>query len=369
MRLARKTLVGQLLLSALLVAAGAGAASAATADPQEVAAAVAAPGPCLERISPSVYAGIRDLESRFQETNSAYILTARGVVAVDPPSDRASFDCAVAFLRRQEKAEVEVVVFTHWHGDHTGGAGYFQGAGEGGGPLILGSVAIDSERLEEAEKDHAERLDYGREQLPIQREILRTGRTPSGREITAEEQTMLEGWIPSRQRWFDNHQEVRFIAPQVSFDSPLTLHFAPRIEILHLQGHTQGDAVVYLPEEGVMISGDLIDRIPFVGHGSLDAWVDSLATLAALDPTVIVPGHGPIFRGGEQIDRLQGYFAELRRVVASAEGEDPKALAEELAAREGEPLAKLLLPVPAAGELEFFEEVLPSAFEVALAER
>jgi glyoxylase-like metal-dependent hydrolase (beta-lactamase superfamily II) len=63
-------------------------------------------------------------------------------------------------------------------------------------------------------------------------------------------------------------------------------------------GHTPGDIVAYLPREKVLIAGDLImsDRV-FPGFYFPVAYRGSLAVLAEMDFTVLLPGHGPKLRG------------------------------------------------------------------------
>jgi len=67
--------------------------------------------------------------------------------------------------------------------------------------------------------------------------------------------------------------------------------------------HTLGDQVVYLPEERVLFTGDLVEsRIfpiyPWFPPDDADVdgsrWIEVLAWLESLDPTQVVPGHGEI---------------------------------------------------------------------------
>jgi glyoxylase-like metal-dependent hydrolase (beta-lactamase superfamily II) len=60
--------------------------------------------------------------------------------------------------------------------------------------------------------------------------------------------------------------------------------------------HTPGDSFVWLPQERVVFTGDIV----FVGRvlGVMDfsdsaSWLDAFATIEALEPLHLVPGHGP----------------------------------------------------------------------------
>jgi glyoxylase-like metal-dependent hydrolase (beta-lactamase superfamily II) len=65
-------------------------------------------------------------------------------------------------------------------------------------------------------------------------------------------------------------------------------------EILHARAITVGDTYVYLPQEKVLITGDtLISPYPYsIGGTYPQDWLTTLEQFAALQPSVIIPGHG-----------------------------------------------------------------------------
>jgi cyclase len=79
--------------------------------------------------------------------------------------------------------------------------------------------------------------------------------------------------------------------------------------------HTDGDLAVYLPEQNVLHTGDIleVDAFPFIdwwGGGSLTGTVAAIDNLLALvdDETTIVPGHGHV------VDRV--HMAQYRAMLA-----------------------------------------------------
>jgi glyoxylase-like metal-dependent hydrolase (beta-lactamase superfamily II) len=60
------------------------------------------------------------------------------------------------------------------------------------------------------------------------------------------------------------------------------------------RGHTKGDTVVWLPDERVLFSGDLVEygATPYTGDAYLRDWPRTLDNVAALDPVALVPGRG-----------------------------------------------------------------------------
>jgi cyclase len=68
--------------------------------------------------------------------------------------------------------------------------------------------------------------------------------------------------------------------------------------------HTPGDLVVHVPEHGVVFTGDVLFNqcTPVGWEGTFDAWIAALARLEALEPAIVVPGHGPL----GDVDALRG---------------------------------------------------------------
>lgn len=71
-----------------------------------------------------------------------------------------------------------------------------------------------------------------------------------------------------------------------------------QVVLVHRQGgHTPGDTMVWLPNTGVVFSGDVVyvDRILGMHAVSRSkTWLDSFAALEQLQPKVVVPGHGQV---------------------------------------------------------------------------
>jgi glyoxylase-like metal-dependent hydrolase (beta-lactamase superfamily II) len=61
------------------------------------------------------------------------------------------------------------------------------------------------------------------------------------------------------------------------------------------RGHTKGDTVAWLPTEGVVFSGDLVEyeAACYAGDAYLADWPATLDRLAALGAEKLVPGRGP----------------------------------------------------------------------------
>ena len=88
--------------------------------------------------------------------------------------------------------------------------------------------------------------------------------------------------------------------PTLVFERRLTLWLgALQVELMQLgRGHTKGDTVVWLPQEKILFSGDLVEyaATPYTGDAYLSEWPATLDALSALEAQQLVPGRGAALR-------------------------------------------------------------------------
>ena len=93
--------------------------------------------------------------------------------------------------------------------------------------------------------------------------------------------------------------------PTLVFERRLTLMLGRlQVEIMQLgRGHTTGDTVVWLPQDKVLFSGDLVefDATPYAGDAYLADWPATLDAIAALAPDKLVPGRGAALKDPAQV--------------------------------------------------------------------
>jgi glyoxylase-like metal-dependent hydrolase (beta-lactamase superfamily II) len=136
------------------------------------------------------------------------------------------------------------------------------------------------------------------------------------------------------------------------------------VEILHFRAHTRGDLVVFVREAGALLTGDLLDELPYFGDGYPREWASTLDRLAALDFEVVVPGHGGVVRGKELLLAVRDL---LGRVVAAAAAAPPGTTPEALLAGLDLGAIERRLVVDEASAAAW-EQGLPGLAERALAE-
>ena len=91
-------------------------------------------------------------------------------------------------------------------------------------------------------------------------------------------------------------------------------------EIYHVgQAHTPGDSFIWLKDQRIMFSGDIVyvERILGVGPQSHSGeWIKTFKTMAAFKPAHIIPGHGKTTTLEKATAETLDYLVHLRKQMA-----------------------------------------------------
>ena len=107
---------------------------------------------------------------------------------------------------------------------------------------------------------------------------------------------------------------IEVSSPTTTFDGKLDLKVGDRaVHLMELgPAHTRGDVVAHVPDARILFTGDLVFHggHPIVWAGPVQRWIDACDRMLALEPEVVVPGHGPL---GDRscIEAQRGYFEWL----------------------------------------------------------
>jgi len=110
--------------------------------------------------------------------------------------------------------------------------------------------------------------------------------------------------------------------PTLTFKDEMTLWLG-KLEVKLLQlgrGHTKGDTVVWLPQQKILFSGDLVelDATPYAGDAYFEDWPRTLDAIAALKAEKLVPGRGAALTTSEQVQAgLAGTRAFVSELYAA----------------------------------------------------
>ncbi len=255
----------------------------------------------FEKIADGVYYATGGFGS-----NNVVIVNDQDVVVVDTGTTPAAARAFIADIKMLTNKPIRFVVNTHWHFDHTDGNSAF-------GPGVQ-IIAQDYVRTAITTFDVLHREPFLTSQgnaVPAQIDDL-------GRQIAAERdpnrKAALQQQLLAAQQVLVQLKDIRPTPPNVTYSDKLVLHRGNReIDLLFLgRGHTGGDTVVWLPNERIVCSGDLMEsRIAYMGDGYFDEWVTTLDKLKNIDFAVDLPGHGVPFSDKTIISEFQAYLTDL----------------------------------------------------------
>ena len=102
-----------------------------------------------------------------------------------------------------------------------------------------------------------------------------------------------------RKREPESFEDLRFVFPTKTFEGEYIIHDENlTLKIIQTNGHTRGSCYIFIPEEEILIAGDLLfaNEIPYFGDDTTNPylWIEAYKKIIAHSPKVIIPGHGPI---------------------------------------------------------------------------
>jgi len=118
-------------------------------------------------------------------------------------------------------------------------------------------------------------------------------------------------------------QEVESIPgltwPTLVFEREVTLHLGNlEVRVIHPgAGHTKGDTIVWLPEQRILFSGDLVEyrTAAYAGDAHLEEWPDTLKQLRDLKAEKLVPGRGPALQNPDEVRAGLDYTNEFVTIL------------------------------------------------------
>jgi glyoxylase-like metal-dependent hydrolase (beta-lactamase superfamily II) len=229
----------------------------------------------------------------------------------------------LAALRKLTSKPVRYVINTHWHDDHIMGNQVFRDAFPGVEFIAhantrdyLPATGLNNRNQAMSEQGYPSFIAALKARLAKNESVF-------GGPMDEEELATYRSDIKIAERYMAENPAVEIVLPTITFKDRLTLYSGNRtIDIRYLgRGHTSGDIVVHLPNERIVISGDLVIwPVPYVGspQSHPGEWSATLEKLLALGPAIIVPGHGPVLRDESYVKLLARLFATIRDQVEAA---------------------------------------------------
>ena len=244
------------------------------------------------QVSPHVYfvQGFAEMGSSKNQnfiSNAGFVITPKGVVVVDALGSPALAKKLIAEIKKLTPQRVVAVIVTHYHADHVYGLQEFKNIGakiyaQGEGRNYISSETA-KQRLIASRVDFAPWVNASTKLIPA------------------------DVWIDQR-----STLTVGGVEFKISREGP---------------AHAPEDLIIHIPSEKVLFVGDLVfrGRIPFVGNADSKGWLQALSDIGALNPSIVIPGHGAYSTNpAEDIRFTRQYLKYLREsMTKSAVNMDP----------------------------------------------
>ncbi len=211
-------------------------------------------------------------EIYFAGCNPSFVETSDGYVMIDSPQQ--PIDAVRWRERLLEHGPIRHLINTEPHSDHILGNAYYPGV------EVIGQAGLRERYLQA---------------LP---------------QMTGPERLETLKQSDPDSVWLFNHPDYPPNPATRTFEEELTLHVGNHtIQILHVPGHTAPQTAIFLPEEGVLFTGDnIFHRVKtFIQEADPWQWLAALDRIAAFDAALIVPGHG------EPCD--SGYLSQQAQII------------------------------------------------------
>jgi len=214
-------------------------------------------------------------------SNAGFVVTDEGVVVFDSLGSPSLAWALREHIRNVTGQPVVKVVVSHYHADHIYGLQVFK---DEGAEIIAPRGAY--EYLDSAVS--AERLE--------------------------ERRLSLDPWV---------NDDTRLVRPDLMIEEFHQFSLGGIDFRLNYLGsaHSDGDLTMYVVQDRVLFSGDIIfeGRVPFVGDADTKRWLETLQTLETNQLVALVPGHGPAANDPVgAVARTREYLAYIREVMGAA---------------------------------------------------
>lgn len=230
----------------------------------------------LQQVSDNCFAVLNE-KNRVCDANSGLINLGGGLV-IDTQSDLAHGRRMIELFGQVWRGMPRRVVNTHEDGDHVWGNQLFEGA------EIIAHRTVREQMPQVADPREIQKVFKGSDRF-LTRRLLKALH-PGALAIAEQLKQDYD---------FDG---IRLVLPTTVFEERHRLDLdGTEVHLLYVGPcHQIGDTLVHVPEEKVVFAGDVIFRecTPMGWSGTYEKWLSVLDLIIALEPEVIVPGHGPV---------------------------------------------------------------------------
>jgi glyoxylase-like metal-dependent hydrolase (beta-lactamase superfamily II) len=269
------------------------------------------------QLAPGVWAAVLRHKGPFAVTNSLIVVSNDGVLVVDTQQSAPAVQEIIAKIRELTDQPVRWVVNTHEHLDHVGGNDAYKQA-FGAAVAIVGHRAQHDAVDVGTRKALANEVERRATELGERRRQFANLRDDPA--ISADLKAFMANELDVLTTYLADLRVLELRPASDTFDSERVLRLGDReVHLIHPgPAHTQGDVAVWLPAEGILAAGDLLeDGLSILSETSTPTgWAAALDSLSRLDVKTLLPAHGAV-QDRKLLDRQKNLFGSVVREVRS----------------------------------------------------
>ena len=249
--------------------------------------------------------------------NVSIIEQRDGFVVVDSGLTAGNGRTIVNYIRARSSKPVKAVVITHWHNDHPQGVSAIR---ETWPNVRIIATEETKKGMLGPELDELVGLKPGPEY------VERVNKLNADQQATFDKLIADPATAPERVErakkakldfayFAETYAGTHVVPPTETFAQSLSIGDPEvPVEVKFLgRANTAGDAVVWLPKQKIVMSGDMVVwPTPFGFFSFPGDWVQTLGKLKALGYRTLIPGHGEPQTDTAYVDNLIGSIEDIR---------------------------------------------------------
>ena len=259
-----------------------------------------------QTISPHVEFLEQPSELRFYDSNQVLIKGQQCALMVDASGNFAAVESLIKQLKSTLKVPLCYLVASHYHDDHLLGMAILQHYYPDAQLVVHKQVATEFSSLQQA---YTNKLDSYEKSIELSFQRL-------AEQPIAEQQNWRDKLNVAKQRLL-RWRQYPLQKPAFSVSEPLTLELGnyPVMVSPH-QAHSYGDLTLSVEDNGILIGADIVDWLPYPGHGNFANWITTLTQFSA-DQRIhtILPGHGSMLKRDDLHQPLRFLKAIQKHVI------------------------------------------------------
>jgi glyoxylase-like metal-dependent hydrolase (beta-lactamase superfamily II) len=244
-----------------------------------------------------VWVGVRPVSYRSPVmTNTTVVIGSTGVLVFDAAGLAVQGERLVRKVAELTDKPITHIAISHWHGDHSMGDYKVLEKFPAAEVIAHDFTAryIASSNMDAVEPRDVKAENEYREKV---KKALATGVRSDGTPVTPTMRSFFEGMLDYYD--FVNQEITRreVTGPTRTMADRVVIDLGGRTaELRHIApGNTKGDMFLWLPDEKILATGDIVVRPTPYGFFSYPrSWATVLRELMAFDAKYIVPGHGDV---------------------------------------------------------------------------